>query len=106
MFSVSQKIARLSLNKVNSVSYNIQLARIMHSLMKNQAYINGKWTNADDNKVFSVYNPSNLKVITQVPDMNKDDCQRAIDAANDAFYCKDWHNATAKDRSVFLKVNK
>jgi hypothetical protein len=104
MISLSQRVVQFGTIKLNSAN-KIQLARMMHSLMRSQAYIDGKWTGAADNRQFNVINPANLKVIAQVPDMSKADCQRAIDAANDAFYSKEWHNATAKERSTLLKVN-
>lgn len=103
MFSLSQRGAYIGFIKI-STGKNIQVARAMQSLVRNQAFINGKWTSACDNKVFDVTNPANLKVIASVPDMTKVDCQRAIDAAHDAFYKKDWYNSTAKERSTLLKV--
>lgn len=103
MFSLSQKVSYFGFVKISAGS-NIQLARAMHSLIRNQAFVNGKWTNASDNKVFDVTNPANMKVIASVPDMSRIDCQKAIDAANDAFYRKNWHCATAKERSAILKV--
>lgn len=91
----------------NSIKFgtSFKMAKMMSSLVKNQALINGQWTKACDNKIFAVTNPANMEVIAQVPDMNKSDCQRAIDAAYDAFYCKEWYSATAKDRSALLKVS-
>lgn len=103
MFSLSQKVTYFGFMKISSGT-SIQLARAMHSLLRNQAFINGKWTNACDNKSFDVINPATLEVIASVPDMTKVDCQRAIDSAHDAFYRKNWHNATAKERSGMLKV--
>lgn len=103
MLSLSQKSLYFGFVKISTGS-NIQLARAMHSLIQNQAFINGKWTNASDNKVFDVINPANMKVVGSVPDMTKIDCIKAIDAANDAFYRKNWHLATAKERSAILKV--
>lgn len=88
-----------------SVLDRLQLVRMMHSLIKNQAYVNGKWTNAGDNKSFAVTNPANQKVIGEVPDMNADDVSKAIDSAYDAFHSKAWQNTTAKDRSSLLKVS-
>ena len=104
MLSLSQRVAYFSFIK-SSFGRNIQAARAM-SLVRNQAFINGKWTSASDNKVFDVSNPATLKVIASVPDMTKSDCQRAIDAAHDAFYRKNWYNSTAKERSTLLKVTK
>lgn len=79
--------------------------RTMHSLLKNQAYINGKWTNAGDNKSFKVTNPANDECIGNVPDMNVSDVQTAIDSAYEAFHSEQWQNTTAKERSGLLKVN-
>lgn len=102
MLRLSQK----SLNFAISQSLSLKMPRMLSSLVKNQALINGQWTKASDNKQFGVINPANMEVIAQVPDMNKADCQRAIDAAHDAFYSKEWHSATAKERSGLLKVSK
>lgn len=103
MFTLSQKACYFGFVKISSGS-NIQLTRAMHSLVRNQAFVNGKWIGASDNKAFDVTNPANMKVIASVPDMSRIDCQKAIDAAHDAFYRKNWHNATAKERSAILKV--
>lgn len=78
----------------------------MHSLVKNQAFVNGQWTNAGDNKSFNVTNPANNKVVGAVPDMNAADVQKAIDSAYDAFHSKAWQSTTAKERSGLLKVRR
>lgn len=78
--------------------------RTMHSLLKNQAYINGKWINAADNKNFKVTNPANQEVVEVVPDMSVSDAQKAIDSAFDAFHSEAWQKTTAKERSGMLKV--
>lgn len=88
-----------------SARERLQLVRTMHSLIKNQAYVNGTWTNAGDNKRFNVTNPANQKVVGEVPDMGAADVQKAIDSAYDAFHSKAWQNATAKDRSGLLKAS-
>lgn len=78
---------------------------MLHSLVKNQAYVNGKWTNAADNKCFDVTNPANQKVVGTVPDMNAADVEKAIDSAYETFHSKAWQDTTAKDRSNMLKVS-
>lgn len=106
MFRFSQKLGTLgvlSISKTSSVN-RTQLIRTMHSLLKNKAYINGKWINAGDNKNFDVTNPANQKIVGTVPDMNVSDVQKAIDSAFDAFHSKQWQNTTAKERSNMLKV--
>lgn len=85
-------------------SESIKLARMVHSLIKNEAFINGKWTAAADNKSFNVTNPANQKVVAVVPDMGVADVQKAIDSAYDAFHSKDWQKKTAKERSDLLEV--
>lgn len=104
MFSLSQKVSVYGIIKI-STRRNIYISRNMASLVRNQAFINGKWISASDNKVFDVTNPARNQIIASVPDMNKIDCQRAIDAAYDAFYRKNWYHSTAKERSALLKVN-
>ena len=88
-----------------SVDNRLKLVRMMHSLIKNQAYVNGKWTDASDKKRFNVTNPANQKVVGEVPDMNAGDVQKAIDAAHETFHSKAWQNTTAKDRSGMLRVS-
>ena len=84
---------------------SFQLARMMHSLIQNKAFINGAWTCAADNKNFEVTNPANQSVIGMVPDMSVKDTERAIDAAYDTFYSKAWQDTSAKDRSGLLEVS-
>ncbi|KAF7282472.1 hypothetical protein GWI33_002646 [Rhynchophorus ferrugineus] len=66
-----------------------------------KAYINGQWTSAISGKYFEVSNPSNGKVVAEVPDMGVPDAQIAIDSAFSAF--QNWKNTTAKDRSQILR---
>ncbi len=72
-----------------------------NTLLQTKAYINGKWIDADDNKTFSVTNPANQAVITQVADCGKSDVDLAIDAANNAW--NDWRLLTAKERAAIMK---
>ena len=67
------------------------------SLLRNQAYIDGLWTDAQDEATFDVTNPANGNRITSVPDMGIDDTRAAIEAANEA-WC-DWRERPAKERS-------
>lgn len=88
-----------------SAANRLQLVRTMHSLIKNQAYVNGAWTDAGNSKRFNVINPANQQVVAEVPDMNVSDVEKAIDSAYDAFHGDPWKNTTAKDRSGLLKVS-
>jgi succinate-semialdehyde dehydrogenase len=88
-----------------SVVDRLRLVRTMHSLVKSQAFVNGKWLDASDNERFNVTNPANQKIVGVVPDMNVGDVEKAIDAAYETFHSKDWQNTTAKERSGLLKVS-
>ncbi|XP_041980366.1 succinate semialdehyde dehydrogenase [Aricia agestis] len=80
--------------KMSSVDQSMQLLR-------NQAYVNGQWVNAQSKAVYPVTNPADDKVITEVPDMDAHDTKAALDAAADAF--KTWKKTTAKERSSILR---
>jgi len=101
MIRISQRasfaVSKFSVSRLHNV-------KMMNTLVKNQALINGQWTGAQDNGIFNVINPANQKVLGSVPDMKVVDVQQAIDAAHATFYSKQWQNTTAKDRSGMLKV--
>lgn len=105
MFRFALKAGKLGSEIYNfRTSESFKLARMMHSLIKNEAFINGTWTAAADNKSFNVTNPANQKVVAAVPDCSVVDVQKAIDSAYDAFHSKDWQKKTAKERSDLLEV--
>lgn len=70
-------------------------------LLKNKAFINGDWLDAEDGKTFDVLNPANGSVISNVPDMNVKDAEKAIIVAKDAF--TKFRMTTAKQRSDLLR---
>tara|TARA_R110002096_G_scaffold36365_14_gene101690 strand:- start:628 stop:2085 length:1458 start_codon:yes stop_codon:yes gene_type:complete len=70
-------------------------------LFRQQAYINGKWSDADSGETAEVTNPSNNEVIGTVPNMGPDETRRAIEAANAAWPA--WRAKTAKERSDILR---
>lgn len=74
--------------------------RSMH-LLRNNAYVNGKWISAGSKQTFSICNPVDNTVITDVPDMNVADAQLAIDAAAKAY--ESFSKTTAKERSDLLR---
>lgn len=71
------------------------------NLLRTQAYVNGKWVNAGSGKTFQVSNPATGEVIAAVPDMNREDVRKAIDAADAAWPA--YRELTAKERSVLLR---
>jgi succinate-semialdehyde dehydrogenase/glutarate-semialdehyde dehydrogenase len=63
-------------------------------------YINGQWVAAKNHATFPVYNPSNGEKIGDVADGDRDDAQKAIHAAKEAF--APWSGRTAYARSKYL----
>ncbi|MCQ2006364.1 NAD-dependent succinate-semialdehyde dehydrogenase [Rhizobium sp. NRK18] len=72
------------------------------SLAVDKAYIAGKWVDrSDSGKTFEITNPANGEVIATVPDMNRTETARAIDAAYKAQ--KEWAKKTGKERAAVLR---
>ena len=70
-------------------------------LLRNQAYINGKWINASTEASFDVRNPYNGTVIGSVPDMGAEDTEAAVEAAQVAFL--EWRSYSAGERAKLLE---
>ncbi len=71
------------------------------SLLKNKAYVDGQWCDADDGNTFDVINPATGGVIATCPDMATDETRRAIEAANAAWPA--WRSKAAKERANILR---
>lgn len=71
------------------------------ALFRQQAFVAGKWCDADHQQISEILNPATLEVIGTVPNMGKAEAERAIEAAKEAWPL--WKNKTAKDRSIILK---
>ncbi|MBP1315369.1 NADP-dependent succinate-semialdehyde dehydrogenase [Herbaspirillum huttiense F1] len=71
------------------------------SLLRQQAYLNGQWCDADHAGKHEVYNPANGSLLGSVPMMGAAETRRAIEAANAAWPA--WKKKTAKERSVILR---
>ncbi|WP_445620243.1 NADP-dependent succinate-semialdehyde dehydrogenase [Kushneria sp. Sum13] len=71
------------------------------SLLRQQAYINGQWVDADSGDTFDVTNPANGDTVATVARVGKAETRRAIDAAGAALPA--WRDLTAKARSLILK---
>ncbi|KAF7297096.1 Succinic semialdehyde dehydrogenase [Mycena indigotica] len=66
------------------------------SLIKQQAFIDGKWLDANSGETISVTNPATREVLGTVPEMGLAETKQAIDAAAKAF--PSWSATTAKHR--------
>jgi len=71
------------------------------TLLRQQAYINGVWSDADNGETHPVTNPATGEQIGTVPRMGAAETRRAIDAANAAWPA--WRKKTAKERAAILR---
>ena len=71
------------------------------SLLKDKAYINGKWLVATSGNTMNVYNPFDGSTLGMVPDMGEVETKMAIEAASKAF--ESWKLSTAGERSQLLR---
>src|SRR5437762_2735155 len=71
------------------------------TLLRQQAYINGVWTDADNGATMRVTNPATGQLVGTAPDMGAAETRRAIEAADKAWPA--WRAKTAKERSTILR---
>ncbi|MEJ8814003.1 NADP-dependent succinate-semialdehyde dehydrogenase [Variovorax ureilyticus] len=70
-------------------------------LFRQQAYLDGRWCDADSGSSFAVTNPATGDVLGHVPQMGAAETRRAILAAQAAW--TGWRRKTAKERSAILR---
>ncbi|KAA3654676.1 MAG: NADP-dependent succinate-semialdehyde dehydrogenase I [Proteobacteria bacterium] len=70
-------------------------------LLRQQAYIDGAWRDADNGETLPVTNPATGETLGQVPRMGADETRRAIAAADAAWPA--WRARTAGDRAKVLR---
>lgn len=71
------------------------------SLLKDKAYINGGWVNADSGETFTVCNPASGNVIAEVAKCRTNETRLAIQAAKKAQEA--WRKQPAKERAALLR---
>jgi len=71
------------------------------TLLRQQAYLNGEWSDARQGATCAVHNPATGEKLGTVPDMGVAETRRAIEAAAAAFPA--WAARTAKDRAAILR---
>ena len=71
------------------------------SLLKQDAWIAGRWSAAADGRRIAIHNPANGNVVGEVPMMGAAETRLAIDAAAEALPM--WSRKTAKERAVILR---
>ena len=70
-------------------------------LLREQAFIDGQWVDADDGETFDVTNPADGSVVARVPQLGVKETTRAIEAAGRAW--PEWRDKTAKERAAILR---
>ncbi len=71
------------------------------TLFRQQAFIQGKWCDAESKKTIEVTNPANAQLLGTVPKMGANETRMAIEAANQALPA--WRALTAKERATILR---
>jgi len=71
------------------------------SLLRQQAFIDGAWCDADAGKTVDVVNPATGETLGTVPHMGAEETRRAIAAANAAWPA--WRKKTARERALILR---
>jgi succinate-semialdehyde dehydrogenase/glutarate-semialdehyde dehydrogenase len=71
------------------------------TLLRTQAYIDGKWTDADDGATLDILNPASGACVAKVAKVGVAETTRAIEAAERAFVT--WRQKTAKERASLLR---
>jgi len=71
------------------------------SLLRQQCYIDGKWTDADDGATKTIANPATGKLVGTAPKMRANETRCAIEAAERAWPA--WRAKSAKERSNVLR---
>jgi len=72
-----------------------------NALFRHQAYIDGRWCDADSGETLAVLNPANGEKIADVAKCGTAETRRAIEAAERAQI--EWRQATAKERGAVLR---
>jgi succinate-semialdehyde dehydrogenase/glutarate-semialdehyde dehydrogenase len=70
-------------------------------LIREQAYVDGRWIDADSGATFPVVDPATGKTIARVPRMGTTETRRAIEAAQRALTA--WRARSAKERARILR---
>ena len=71
------------------------------SLLRQQAYLNGRWCDADNGETCEVANPATGEVLGTVPKMGAAETRRAIAGAESAW--GSWRAKTGRERSAVLR---
>ena len=68
-----------------------------------QLFINGEWVDAQDGATFDTYAPSTGEKIAAVAKGGRDDAQKAVQAARNAFDNGPWRKMSGKERADAMR---
>jgi succinate-semialdehyde dehydrogenase / glutarate-semialdehyde dehydrogenase len=72
-----------------------------HTLLRDQCFINGQWTDAHSGESLTVTNPADGSTLGRVPALSQQEIAGAIDAAQAAWPA--WRARTASERAAVLR---
>jgi len=70
-------------------------------LLRNQAFIDGQWVDADSGEKFPVLNPATGETVAEIAKCGTDETRRAIAAAEEAQVA--WRQKSSKERAAVLR---
>jgi succinate-semialdehyde dehydrogenase/glutarate-semialdehyde dehydrogenase len=70
-------------------------------LLRNQAYVNGRWVNGTSGATTRVLNPATGELVGTIPQLGAEETREVIAAADVAF--ASWRRLTAKERCGYLR---
>ena len=70
--------------------------------MSHKLWINGAWVDSDGGSVVDIQNPANGTKIAEVLNGSRADVDKAVQAANEAFFDGRWSKKTPAERSLAI----
>jgi succinate-semialdehyde dehydrogenase / glutarate-semialdehyde dehydrogenase len=83
------------------LDYRSAVTAVEVPLLRRQAYVDGRWIDADSGETFPVTNPATGETLAEVPRLGSEETRRAIAAAERAL--PEWKHRTAKERARVLR---
>lgn len=84
------------------MSMNGVLMTALPETVKSQAFINGAWSDAENNAVFDNLNPATGSLLNKIAACSASDVDRAVKAARAAFEKGSWNGLEPKERKGIL----
>ena len=76
------------------------MTAVESDLVLRQAFVDGRWVDADEGAVFAVLDPATGETIAEVPRATAEDVDRAVQAAKKAYV--EWRETTPAERAELL----